>query len=180
MARWIVVGVLVWVALTTVALMALVHGRAADDDEPAPTPPSPPPTPTPSRAPGASESPAPTQRARAVPQCHTTRGSPHWVTDDRGYTCRWDALDSASGCCADGLLPSLRSCFECARGCCRDYAFCVGCCMSRVRTFTRCAALCHTDSRSLDAHGRYTGDAHFCWDARPAPSARPATRPLRF
>jgi len=178
MARWIVVGVLVWVAITTIAFMTLMHERVDDDGEPLPSPsPSLSPSPTPSRTMAATISRHPTRSPR---QCHSTRGSPHWVTDDRGYTCRWDALDAATGCCADGLLPSLRSCHECARGCCRDYAFCVGCCMSRTRTFTQCAARCHTDHRALDAHGRYTGDAHFCWDAKPAESARPKTHPLPF
>lgn len=68
--------------------------------------------------------------------CDNSKQGRTYVTDERGYVCRWDQMYSGAGygCCweSDRTNISRYSCQQCdiKTTCCLEYEFCVSCCLN--------------------------------------------------
>jgi len=126
--------------------------------------------------------------------CRNTVQGKKFITDDKGYVCKHEALDRRTGCCKDQTRA-----FSCPREycnttsrCCSIYEYCVACCMdpqknkirddlleitsdpiilgNRNDIFELCRSVCRTSSKSLHSQKEYRNDEiKHCFGARPPP-----------
>lgn len=114
--------------------------------------------------------------------CRNTKQGKHFITDDRGYTCKRRNL-LLNGCCDlfSFPLPSRLSCLTCSQQipCCATFEYCVSCCLKpeqrtlleavvkeshghRLRLFVAardqfelCLQKCRTSSNSVHNENKY-------------------------
>jgi len=132
------------------------------------------------------------QREKKKFGCEHTNQGKVFITDDRGYTCKWKDLEPVSSCCKELEETSLDamqrySCDTCNSTtlCCSVYEFCVSCCMDPNITslrqqhaslqstvlrfvdlsssFDLCRAVCRTSSKSIYDKNKYKHDDKHCY-----------------
>ena len=98
-------------------------------------------------------------------RCENTKQGRSIITDDRGYLCARQDVDT-SGCCPVYQYSEQFSCQACRPDimCCKSFEYCVSCCMSPANRkalritedeFHTCQHICRTSSRSIRGGNRY-------------------------
>jgi len=116
---------------------------------------------------------------------HTIQGK-KYVSDDKGYLCDRAQLNATSGCCISKKWQYYCSQCDMKHNCCRDYEFCVSCCLgseipekslsllpSLYETidskFDFCQSLCRTSSKSVVHENSYRSSLKYCFGSEPPP-----------
>lgn len=124
-----------------------------------------------------------------VTLCRSTIVGNRYITDSRGYTCKFENLDRMSHCCSTQTQtkPMRYACKTCDTklACCSVYEHCVACCMAPERreeltnnfekrkndrlykgittVFQFCSTRCRTTSRSVINENRYRSPLKHCY-----------------
>ena len=89
-------------------------------------------------------------------RCKNTRQGRHLIADDRGHVCTRFDFDSFTGCCRTRGNASASgfprfSCKTCQRrACCREYEFCVACCIHPLRSKGMLRQINHRNATILE------------------------------
>lgn len=117
--------------------------------------------------------------------CRSTVQGRYLLTDNNGYICNSQSVDSQSRCCPEkGEKYSCQGC-NLVSQCCNSYELCVSCCINPARTqeeqalkvkigkpinagtyasvFDFCAGRCRHNSESVVHENAYISDFHHCF-----------------
>lgn len=128
---------------------------------------------------GLSQSPPSRMRGNESPsdagsqgKCRAAWFRPYLIADDRGYVCsRDDWSGSPDQCCPGGAERHVCDKCDLSSGCCREFEWCVSCCLSPnaptirgrgVTKWVRCLDKCRTSSKSIKGGNRYASPIHHC------------------